>query len=506
MSIAKNILYAILLVQLTACAAVGPDFVKPDVELPETWSTDSAGNSRNTLQSSPLQQRQWWQMFNDPVLNQLVETAWQQNNSLEIAGLRILEARAQLGIAQGLSFPQTQVASGSATRISPTNNAGAPNFWQGNLGIGAVWEMDFWGRFRRGTESAGAAFMASIEAHNQALLLLTAQVVDTYMVLQINEELLRVAHENVALQQRSYDIARVLYRNGSTSELDMQQAQTLLLSTRASIPGYEVAIKKARNALSVLLGKAPGAIDILLHERVSIPVVPEHIEVGIPADLLRQRPDVRQAEQAAMAQNARVGLAEADLYPSFSLSGSIGLASGGLAGGVFGDLFGANALTYSVGPSFVWPFLNYGRIRNNIRVQDARLQQALVQYREIVIQAAREVEDAMASLNGSRTQVEIMQKTVASALRSNSISMLRYKEGFSSYQRVLDSQKSLFKQQQTLISARGASVRNLVALYKALGGSWDIQADLISDGSRRQMQTRTDWGDLLDNDSQKSGQ
>lgn len=504
MTVFKNILYAILLVQLTACAAVGPDFVKPDVELPETWSTDSIENSRNMLQSSPVEQRQWWQMFNDPVLNQLVETAWQQNHSLEIAGLRILEARARLGIAQGLSFPQTQAASGSAVRVSPTGNTGTPSFWQGSLSLGATWEMDFWGRFQRGIESADAAYMASIEARNQVVLLLTAQVVDSYLVLRINEELLRVAHENAALQQRSYDIARVLFRNGSTSELDMQQAQTLLLSTKASIPGYEVAIKKARNALSVLLGKPPGAVDTLLHGRGSIPVVPEHIEVGIPADLLRQRPDVHQAELVAMAQNARVGLAEADLYPSFSLSGSIGLAAGGLAGGAFADLFGANALTYSVGPSFVWPFLNYGRIRNNIRVQDAQLQQALVQYREVVIQAAREVEDAMTSLAGSRAQVAIMQKTVVSAQHSNNISLLRYKEGFSSYQRVLDSQKSLFKQQQTLISVRGASVRNLVALYKALGGSWDAPADLISDESRQQMKTRTDWGDLLEHDQRRA--
>jgi len=499
-------LVLIALTTLTACATVGPDFVKPEVELPASWSEDSLKSSQNTLQSSPLQQQQWWKIFNDPLLNQLVETAWKQNNSLEIAGLRVLEARAQLGIAQGLSFPQTQVASGNATRISPTNNAGAPNFWQGSLGVGASWEIDFWGRFRRATESADAAFMASIEARNQAVLLLTAQVVDTYVLMRINEELLRVAHENLALQQRSHDIASVLFRNGSSSELDVQQAQTLLLSTKATIPGYEVAIKKARNALSVLLGQAPGAVNTLLHESQSIPRFPEHIQVGIPADLLRQRPDVHQAELMAMAQNAKVGLANADLYPSFSLSGSIGLAAGGLAGGTFGDLFGANALTYSAGPSFVWPFLNYGRIRNNIRVQDARLQQALVQYQETVIQAAREVENAMVSFTGSQAKAAILKETVVSAQRSNSISLLRYREGFSSYQRVLDSQKALFQQQQNLIGTRGTSVRNLVALYKALGGSWDTSEQWVSRQSSKQMKKRTDWGDLLENASQKSTQ
>ncbi|MFQ5518409.1 MAG: efflux transporter outer membrane subunit [Mariprofundus sp.] len=490
----KRTLHALLLIQLTACATVGPDFVKPDVELPAVWSENRPEGSQNELHASMLQQSQWWKLFNDPILNQLVETAWQQNNSLEIAGLRVLEARAQLGIAQGLLFPQTQAATGAATHVSPAGTS--PNFSQYSLGIGAAWEMDFWGRFERGIESADAAFMASIEGRNQVLLLLTAQVVDTYVVIRVNEELLRIAHENLALQQRSYGIAEVQYRNGSTSELDKQQAKTLLLGTKASIPGLEVAIRKARNALSVLLGKPPGAVDQLLQENRPIPSIPDQIEIGVPADLLRQRPDVRQAEMLAMAQNARVGLAEADLYPSFSLTGSIGLAAGGLAGGTFGDLFAGDALSYSVGPSFVWPFLNYGRIKNNVRVQDARLQQALIQYRETVIQAAREVEDSMASFVGTKEQATILAKAVTSAQRSNKLSMLRYKEGFSDYQRVLDSQKSLFNQQKNLTNARGGAVRNLVSLYKALGGSWDAPTELISEQSREDMEKRTDWGDL----------
>jgi NodT family efflux transporter outer membrane factor (OMF) lipoprotein len=310
---------------------------------------------------------------------------------------------------------------------------------------------------------------------------------------------LRYAKENVAIQQRSYDIASVLYRNGSDSELDMQQAQTLLLSTQASIPGFEVAVIQARNALNTLLGKPPGSIDDLLDDKHGIPAIPDETSIGVPADLLRRRPDVRQAEFNAMAQNARVGLATADLYPSFSLTGSLGLAAGGGGGTDFGDLFSSDALTYSVGVSFVWPFLNYGRIRNNVRVQDARLQQALINYREVAIQAAREAEDAMSALNGTLAQTELVVKTVLSARRSNELSMLRYREGFSDYQRVLDSQKSLFGQQQRLIDLRGASVLNLVSLYKSLGGGWESRADspLISERSRQQMEQRTNWGELL---------
>ena len=280
----------------------------------------------------------------------------------------------------------------------------------------------------------------------------------------------------------------------------MQQAYTLLLSTQATIPGYEVALQQARNAMNTLLGEAPDRTAAYLDNEGNIPTLPSQIEVGIPADLLRRRPDVRQAELNALAQNALVGLAEADLYPSFSLTGSLGLVAGGPGDSDFGDLFSSDALTFSIGPSFVWPFLNYGRIRNNIRVQDARLQQALVNYRETVIQAAREAEDAMVALGGSEAQKVILEETVKSATRSSELSTLRYKEGFSDYQRVLDSQKSLFAQQQGLVSLRGVSVLNLVGLYTALGGGWENQSSqaLISDESREQMQQRTNWGELLE--------
>ena len=487
----------LLLIPLISCAPVGPDYVKSEVELPKGWT----GAGQDGLEASPIEQPQWWRDFNDPVLNGLIEIAWQQNNSLEIAGLRVLEARAQLGIAQGNRYPQSQLAAGEAIYTSPADNfGGGSNFWQYGIGASASWEIDFWGRFRRGIESADAAYLASIAARDQALILLTAQVVNTYTYMRINEEQLRYAKENEALQKRSYDIASVLFRNGADSELDMQQAHTLLLSTQASIPGFEVAVVQARNALSTLLGKPPGSIDNLLGDEQGIPALPDQIAIGIPADLLRRRPDVRQAEFNAMAQNARVGLAEADLYPSFSLTGSLGLVAGGAGGTDFGDLFSNDALTYSIGPSFVWPFLNYGRIRNNVRVQDARLQQALVNYREVVIQSARETEDAMAALNGSQAQSKILAKTVESAQRSNELSLLRYREGFSDYQRVLDSQKSLFAQQQRLVDLRGASVLNLVSLYKSLGGGWQTQGDssLISEQSRQQMLQRTDWGDLLE--------
>jgi NodT family efflux transporter outer membrane factor (OMF) lipoprotein len=492
----RKILYVCLLTQLAACT-IGPEFQNTEVKLQAEW----AALEGNQLKASAIQQSQWWQVFNDPDLDGLLEIAWQQNNSLEIAGLRVLEAQAQLGIATGNRYPQSQIIFGDAIRVSPAETlGGGENFASYGLGASISWEIDFWGRFKRGIESADATYLASIAARDQVLILLTAQLVDTYTLIRIAEQQLRIAHDNVEIQQRSYDIASVLYRNGADSELDMQQAQTLLLSTQATIPGFEITVKQARNALSTLLGKAPGTIEAIITDEKSIPSLPEKIEIGFPADLLRRRPDVRQAELVALAQNARVGFAETELYPSFSLFGSVGLVSSGTGDSNFGDIFSSDALTYSYGPSFVWPFLNYGRIVNNVRVQDSRLQQALVNYRETVIQASREAEDAIVSLNGTQKQVKILTEGVVSAQRSNELSTLRYKEGFSDYQRVLDAQQSLFAQQQRLVSSHGDSVRSLIALYKALGGGWQDQTGipLISDINRDKMNERTNWGEYLD--------
>ena len=489
---------------LAACTAVGPDFEKPQAEIPAEWTLEA----EEGLSHEPNVLVEWWKVFDDPLLDELVEIARLNNNTLEIAGIRVLEAQAQLGIASGARFPQSQAMAGDAAYISPPGNSGvSSNYWQFGLGASASWEIDFWGRFRRGIESADAAFMASIAGYDQAQVLLTTAVVNLYTAIRTIEVQLDISRENAKIQQRSYDIAEVLYKNGADSELDMQQANTLLLSTQATIPGFETALVQARNALSTLLNQAPGRVKALLEKGSGIPSVPENISVGIPADMLRRRPDVRQAEFVAKSLNALIGLAKADLYPSFSLTGSIGLSSNTLGDNDFGDLFSSDALAWSIGPSFVWPFLNYGRIKNNVRVQDARLQQALINYREVVLQAAREAEDAMAGFIGARKQREILAKTVDSAIRSNELSTLRYSEGFSDYERVLNAQQALFNQQQRHITVQGEVISNLVALYKALGGGWENRDGLpyIDPDTLELMQDRTDWGDLIkvDQESQE---
>lgn len=489
---------ALILITLlmSSCAPVGPDFIKPGAEVPQAWIQPEIASQ---LGSEP-ELSTWWQAFNDPVLDNLVKTARQQNNNLEIAGLRVLEARAQLGVVSGAIYPQSQLMAGEARYQSPPENTGVTNnYWNYALGATVAWEIDFWGKFRRGIESADAALLSSVAAYDQALVLLTAQVVDTYLSVRVIEEQLRISKENIRLQERSYQIAEVLYESGDTSELDMQQAHTLLMSTKSTVPGLKTQLNKARNALATLLGMLPGTIDVRLHGTGGVPLIPEDIVIGVPADMLRRRPDVRQAELLALAQNAQVGVAEAGLYPSFSLAGSIGLASGSPSDSSFGSLFGSDAVTYSIGPKFVWPFFNYGRITNTIRVQDARLQQALVKYRETVLQAATEAENAIAGLIGAKDQYALLAETVDSAKRSASLSTLRYTEGFSDYQRVLNSQQALFTQQQRLISTQEAGVKSLAALFKALGGGWEGRdgGSFVPSTTLETMKARTDWGKVI---------
>jgi NodT family efflux transporter outer membrane factor (OMF) lipoprotein len=492
---------------LAACAPVGPDFVRPESPVNPAWL--EAELDEYAISAPALVD--WWQRLNDPVLDELIARSLDNNNNLKIAGLRVLEAQASLNIATGLRYPQGQIAVGDASAIGASESnantsAGDLSFTQFNVGASVAWEIDFWGRFRRGIEAADASLLATIASYDEAMVLLVAQVATTYAILRSTEEQLKLARESLGIQQRSFEIVEVLFRNGESSELDALQAETLLLSTQASIPNLEIGVQQAKNALSILLGETPSALNNLLTPETDRMVLPEVTAVGIPADLIRQRPDVRRAELQAMAQNAAVGISTANLYPSFSLNGFIGLSASGNTDTTstgesgIGELFSSDSLTYSVGPAFVWPFLNYGRIENDIRVQDARLQQALIAYRESVLQAAREVEDSMIALAKSREQDEILGATVNVARRSADLSLLRYREGFADYQRVLDSQQSLFSSQQRYAANRGAVMTNYIALFRSLGGGWQSSSsrEYVDEATRQQMQERTDWGEMLD--------
>jgi len=501
-----SVLLACLLIN--ACA-VGPDFKKPDAPLPENWLDQSKQNLNIDKQ---VDYSDWWTIFNDPVLTNLVTKAYNQNLNLHIAGLRILEARAQLGIARGQQYPQTQEFKGGAIynnlSENAANGAGADRrFWDFNLGFDAAWELDLWGRFRRGSESAQANLGATITNYDDILVSLTAEVAVVYINLRTFQERLAIAETNVNTQNRSYDITDVRFRNGAVTELDPMQALTLLRDTEATIPALETAIKQTRYALSTLLGIPPSNLDQLLKGAKKIPVAPETVSLGIPADLLRRRPDVRLSELQAAAQSAQIGVAKSELFPRFILLGSVGMKAsdnGSLLsnGAHLGDLFSGSSFTWFVGPSVNWSILNYGRIRNDVRVQDARFQQLVVNYQNTVLTAAREVEDGAAAFLGAQGEVKYLKESVHAAKQAVELAEIQYREGAVDYTRILNTQETLLRQQDKLIDRKGRINTSLISVYKALGGGWQqrLGKDFVPADIQNQMRDRVNWGDYLSED------
>jgi NodT family efflux transporter outer membrane factor (OMF) lipoprotein len=496
---------ASLLLAISACTTLGPDFETPQAELDDSWVTEGATVSPQASNTEEIEQ--WWSVFNDPVLDRLIEQGYLQNLPLQVSGLRIFEARAQLGIAVGQQYPQQQQAFGDLARIGLSENA--PNFNkavddsynQATIGLEAAWELDFWGRFRRGVESADANLGASIADYDNALVSLTAEIATAYLTMRTVEERLAIARQNVETQQGSFRIADVRYRNGAVSELDPAQAKYLLRSTESTVPDLQGQLRQTRNAISILLGLTPGQLGSMLDgEEGLIPKPPETLNLGVPADLLRRRPDIRQAELQAAAQSALVGVAETDLYPRLALLGSVSLLTGDTGNNSLGDLFESDSLAYNYGPQASWAILNYGRIKNQVRVQDARLEELLVNYRNTVLQAAREVEDGIASFVGARDRTAFLKQAVAAAQRAVDLALIQYREGAVDYQRVLDTQRALLDLQDQHTSSRGDVVRSLVATYRALGGGWKIRAgnDFVPQDVQQRMGQRTDWGRLLD--------
>ncbi len=484
---------------------VGPDFVRPEAALQENWI--EAGDARVVTQTAV--DKEWWRTFNDPTLDELIRSAYQQNLPLQIAGLRILEARARLGIAVGGQYPQQQEVFGSATKVGLSENAPSSagidrDFWDYQLGFDAVWELDFWGKFRRDIESAHADVLASAADYDNALVSLTAEVARTYTVIRTSEALIQITLENVKVQEDGLAIAESRFRNGATTELDVTQARTLLESTRSAVPRLQIQLQQTQNALSTLLGRPMGTVRALLNEQRGMPTASAQVAVSVPAELLRRRPDIRSAELYAAAQSARIGVAKADLYPGFSLFGEIGFQTSSEGGARsnnadLGNMFDGDSVFYSLGPGFQWPVFNYGRIENNVRVQDARFQQLLVNYQDTVLRAAQEVEDALIGFLKEQETAVFEQSSVNSAQRSVEIALAQYREGAVDYQRVLDTQRALLLEQSSLVQTRSSIATNLIALYKALGGGWELRQGqpIIAEGTQAQMQKRTNWGRLL---------
>lgn len=505
----KMIVLTLTLTFMGGCA-VGPNFVRPRPPEMADWSEKSEA----LVRSEKAELASWWKQFGDPVLDALVESACTQNPSLHVAGLRILEARARFGIAVGNQYPQLQQLNGQYADYGLSENS--PNtspaidiaYATVGLGFDAAWELDFWGRFRRAVESGAWNLDASIAGYDDLMVTLTAEVARVYVSLRTLESRLAIAEENVALQARSLQIARVLFEGGDVTELDVAQAGSLLANTQSSIPRLQAQIRQAKNALAVLLGMLPGEVDHMLGGPGVIPAVPAAVAIDVPAGMLRRRPDIRLAEAQMASQCALIGVAQADLYPRFTLFGSIGLSASNAAltaagfpgGSSLGDIWNADSMQHYGGIGFGWDIFNYGRIKNNVRVQDARFQQLVENYKLTVLKAAQETEDALSGFMRSREEVAFLQESEKAATRSVEISMTQYREGLTDYQRVLDTQRSRAQAQDLLMSVRGTVMVNLVAVYKSLGGGWESRAgrDFVPENIRREMAERTDWGQLLE--------
>lgn len=481
---------------LGACSTLGPDYERPEVGWLDRWQFSVPGPA-HAKADKRVDLQFWWQVFNDPVLSRLIETAHQANPSLLIAGLRILESRALLGIAGSNLYPQVQQANGAVSYVNTQQRGGSlPDDSQSlasyQLGFNLSWELDFWGRFKRGVESADASFFASIEDQQEIQVLVSAQVADLYFAYRTTQLRIGIARKNAAIQKRSYEITEKIFKSGGDSELDLQQAKTQYLVTLSTIPQLQIDLVKTRNALCALLGRAPGDLPELSGEAKELPEIGEAAFPDLPAELLLRRPDVRAAASQVAAQSAQIGIAESDFYPAISLLGSIGWSGTSL--GASPDIG-----SLAIGPALRWNLFDHGRISNNVRLQDARLQQLIENYQDTVLQAAREIDDAGVSVVKTAEKQALIAQAVDAAQRALDIANTRYREGYADFQRVLDAQRALFSQDESRLINHGIYLNSVVGLYKGLGGGWRVTpiGQLIPEDIRKQLEQRIDWGNLL---------
>lgn len=478
---------------------VGPDYREPAVLLQQEWM--DAGELR--LERGPAELANWWEVLNDPVLSDLIERAYRQNPSLHAAGVRVMQAQAARGIAVGLLFPQQQEATGSFfwNQLSENAATGRINdnvFHAWDVpGLSVAWELDIWGRFRRGIEAADANVLASVASYDDVLVSLIGEVAASYVLLRTLEEQLDIVQQNLEIQLQGHEIVRLRREAGTATELDVAQSEALVRDTEAQIPAIEASIRQARIALCVLLGMVPQDISGLLGPARPIPAPPEAILMGVPADLLRRRPDIRRAERLLAAQSAQIGIAVSDLYPRFSLVGEIGLSAE-----QFPDLFRGNSFQAFGGPSVRWAILNYGRLVNNVRVQDADFQASVSDYENLVLQAQGEVESAIAGLVGAQRQIPLLIASVDAAARAVRVAQEQYKGGIADYIRVLVAEQFLIDEQSRLVGTRGSAAQNVITLYRALGGGWQLREgdDLVPAEIKEQMRKRTYWGRMINSD------
>lgn len=480
-----------LTVSLAGCM-VGPDFERPQSSTNQQWQGQSASQFTEAVElvrNAQINPVQWWQQFNDPTLNALLDAAARQNLSLQSAALRIYQARAQLGISDATLLP-TVGAAGSYSQGNSSSTTSAL--------LQLNWELDFWGKFRRGIQASMASFNASVASYYAADVSLAGAVAQTYINIRNLESLIQVARNNLTLQGESLRIADARYKAGQTSLLALSQAQTRYQQTKGEIPGLIFSMNQQMNAMSALLGKPPGYYQAQFGATQNQLKAPESVNVGIPMDLLRRRPDVAAAEYQAAAQSALIGVQEAALYPSFSLSGLFGYLSA-TVNYQNGQTFKFEGASGGGGIGFNFPIFYRGALVDQVRVQDTVFQQAVLNYQNVVLAAQAEVENALSRIATARSATKDYERATRSAREAAKLALDLYEGGQSDYNTVIVAQQILLNVQSNLVRARSDTLLGYVDAFKALGGGWsgDLSVPPLPNEMVAQMKARTNWGDAL---------
>jgi NodT family efflux transporter outer membrane factor (OMF) lipoprotein len=450
---------------------VGPNYNRPVAPVADQW-IDSADHR---IHQETVDLTAWWHSFNDPVLNDLVQTAYCQNLNVRETAFKVLQARADLGIARGYFFPQQQSVNGLFSQNmfsqqaanSPFVPFGSFPIWQ--LGFGLAWELDFWGKYRRLIQSADAHYQGSIEDYDAVLVTLVGDVAQAYVQLRIVEQQLEYVAENTKLQKMTLEIAKARFQGGQATDLDVEQAQSILAQTEAQSPQLQIQRRTLSNQLCVLMGMPAQELSQRLG-RTPIPSVPPEVVIGIPANLLSRRPDVRREERRAKMLSELIGHAESDLYPMISINGTMNWTAE-----EFSQVFTTPAFGGSFGPAFQWNVLHYGRIVNNISRVESRFHAQVAKYQQTVLQAGQEAENAIVQFLRSQEQAQKLAVSVAAAEKAVAVATVQYKGGLVDFNRVSLIQQNLVQQQNLLAQARGNISIGMVQLFRALGGGWEIR-------------------------------
>lgn len=451
---------------------VGPDYAPPMSSTPQgfTHVNETGFIKKSGVSQERTPEAAWWRTLGDESLNTLVDRAVQRNLDLRLAQSRVVEALAERGVIAADALP-TVDANSSFTRSRRSEKVntfpGSQVMNDFSAGFSANWEIDFWGRVARGVEAADADIESAVENRRDTMVTLLAEVARNYVELRGFQRRLEIARKNIKLQQDTLDLTQARFDAGLTSEVDVAQSKSLLASTQATIPTLDAGVQRSIHRISVLLGEQPTSLLEELSPAAAIPPVPSQVMIGVPSELLRRRPDVRRAERDLAAATARVGVATADLFPRFSLTGSFGFESKTVQ-----SLAEPGARFWSFGPAVRWPIFQGGRVRANIAVQNARVDQALTRYEQTVLNCFEDVENALTNYTREQARMASLQESFAANQRAFDLATQLYSNGLADFLRVLDSQRALFASEDALIDSERAVTSNLVALYRALGGGW----------------------------------